>query len=73
MQKSNAGFHKRYAEVFCQSQHQGSGDQLDVVYDPEGVLGVVMVGQFDEIGRSLYQAQFSQRVFATVRTLAGSG
>lgn len=35
--------------------------QLDVVDDPEGVLGVVMVGQFDEIGRSLYQAQLSQR------------
>lgn len=61
MQKSNAGFHERYAEVFRQSQHQGAGDQLDVVDDPEGVLGVVMVGQFDEIGRSLYQTQLSQR------------
>ncbi len=51
MQKSNAGFHERYAEIFRQASTRVRAMSWMLSIYPEGVLGVVMVGQLYQIGR----------------------
>ena len=44
---------KGEAKVFCQREDHIPGDGIDVIFNPIGVLHIVVIGKFDEHSRGL--------------------